>query len=796
MMSYVGQSMKRFEDPRLVTGNGAFVGDLTLPDMLHAAVLRSQHAHARLQSINVAAARAVPGVVAILTGADIAGVLPGIPTRAMTGELAVDALQAPEYPLLPPDKVCYVGQPIAVVVAHDPYVARDAVELITVDYEPLVPILDPDAAAWDEAPVIHAAMGTNVAMRLRQRTGDLEGALAQADHIVRQRYVVQRIVPAPLETRGVLAQYQPQEDLLTVWNATQAPHRVKYFLVHLLQRPEPTVRVIAPDVGGSFGVKDCLFPEDVLIPYLAMRLRRPVKWIEERRENMLAYHGRGHSLDIEAAVRRDGVLLGIRVYVVADIGAYFLLTTPSAPFNVCRRIIGPYHIPAISIELAGVLTNKTPTGAYRGTGSPEAAFCIERTMDLIAHDLELDPAEVRRRNFIPPDAFPYQAATGLTYDSGNYAQGMERALELLDYPYWRARARQQKPDEPLIGVGLATFLKSSGAAGDHRIESAEVTITPVGDIIVYTGISPHGQGSETSFAQIVADELGVHPAQVHVRHSDTALFPLGEGTSASRGLIVGGSAVYAVVREARQHLVHLASEVLTCPAENIGLQNGCAFNRHRPEEQLTFAQLVAAASSRAHGSLEERAKTPCADAVTPERGLVVSGTYTLPGAPFSFGAHAVVVEVNRETGAVRILRYVGVHDCGRIVNPRLVEGQIIGGIAQGLGQALSEDVVYSPEGQPLTGSLLDYALPKAHEVPHLTLETLEVPSPTNPLGAKGIGSVSTVPAPAAVANAALDALASFGVRHLDTPLTAEKVWRAMQGIGESKVSLGNDMCIQ
>jgi carbon-monoxide dehydrogenase large subunit len=770
-VSYVGQSIKRFEDPRLVTGNGAFVGDLTLPDMLHAAVLRSQHAHARLRGVELAAARALPGVVAVLTGADIAGVLSGIPTRAMTGERAVDALQAPEYPLLAHDKVCYVGQPIALVVAQDPYVARDAVELITVDYEPLVPILDPDAAARDDAPVIHEAMGTNVAMRLRQRAGDLEGAFAQADHVVRQRYVVQRIVPAPLETRGVLAQYQPQEDLLTVWNATQAPHRVKHFLVHLLQRPEQTVRVVAPDVGGSFGVKDCLFPEDVLIPYLTLHLRRPVKWIEERRENMLAYHGRGHTLDIEAAVRRDGVLLGIRVYVVADIGAYFLLTTPSAPFNVCRRIIGPYHIPAISIELVGVLTNKTSTGAYRGTGSPEAAFGIERTMDLIAHDLELDPAEVRRRNFIPPDAFPYQAATGLTYDSGNYAQGMERALELLDYPYWRARARQQKPDEPLIGIGLATFLKSSGAAGDHRVESAEVTITPSGDIIVYTGISPHGQGSETSFAQIVADELGIHPAQVRVRHSDTALFPFGEGTSASRGLIVGGSAVYAVLQEARQHLAHLASELLACRAEDIGFQNGLAFNRHKLEGQLTFAQLVAAASNRAHGSVEG------------ERGLVFSSTYTLPGAPFSFGAHAVVVEVSRETGQVTILRYVGVHDCGRIVNPRLVEGQIMGGIAQGLGQALTEDAVYSPEGQPLTGSLLDYALPKAHEIPPLILETLEVPSPTNPLGAKGIGSVSTVPAPAAVANAVLDALAGFGVRHLDTPLTAEKIWWAMQGAG-------------
>ncbi len=767
-MRYVGQAMKRFEDPRLVTGNGAFVGDLTLPDMLHAAVARSQHAHARLRGINVAAASAVPGVVAVLTGADIAGVLPGIPTRAMTDERAVDALHAPEYPLLAHDQVCYVGQPIAVVVAHDPYIARDAVELITGDYEPLVPVLDADAAARGEAPVIHAAMGTNVAMRLRQHAGDVEGAWAQADHVIRQRYVVQRVVPAPLETRGVLAQYQPQDDLLTVWNATQAPHRVKHFLVHLLQRPAQTVRVIAPDVGGSFGVKDCLFPEDVLIPYLAMRLSRPVKWIEERRENMLAYHGRGHNLEIEAAVRRDGVLLGIRVNVVADIGAYFLLTTPSAPFNVCRRIIGPYHIPAISIELVGVLTNKTSTGAYRGTGSPEAAFCIERTMDLIAHDLGLDAAEVRRRNFIPPDAFPYQAATGLTYDSGNYAQAMERALELLDYPHWRARARQQKPDEPLIGIGLATFLKSSGAAGDHRVESAEVTITPAGDILVYTGISPHGQGSETAFAQIVADALGVHPAQVRVRHSDTALFPVGEGTSASRGLIVGGSAVYAVVQEARQHLAHVAAELLACLAEDIGFQDGQAYNRHTPEQQLTLTQLVAAASSKARSAVEE------------ERGLVFSGTYTLLAAPFSFGAHAVVVEVSRETGQVTILRYVGVHDCGRIINPRLVEGQIMGGIAQGLGQALTEDVVYSPAGQPLTGSLLDYALPKAHDIPPLILETVEVPSPTNPLGAKGIGSVSTVPAPAAVANAVLDALTGFGVRHLDTPLTAEKIWRAMQ----------------
>jgi aerobic carbon-monoxide dehydrogenase large subunit len=775
-LSYLGQPIKRFEDPRLVTGHGSYVNDIALPNMLHAAVLRSPYAHAHLRLIEISAARTLPGVVAVLTGADIAGVLQDIPTRAMAGERAIDELHAPEHPLLATNKVCYVGQAVAVVVAQDPHVARNAVELMAVDYDPLSPILDPHEAVQDDAPIIHAALGTNVAMRVRQRAGDLEGAFARADHVVRQPYLVPRLAPAPLETRGVIAHYQPQEDLLVVWNSTQAPHRVKHYLSQLLNRPERTLRVIAPDVGGSFGVKDCIFPEDVLVPYLALRLGRPVQWVEDRRENMLAYHGRGMTLDVEVAVRRDGVILGLRVHIVADLGAYFLLTTSSAPFNACRRITGPYHIPAVDVELLGVVTNKTPTGAYRGTGSPEAALCMERTLDLIAKDLGLDPAEVRRRNFIPPDAFPYQAATGLTYDSGDYAQGLERTLELVDYSGWREKARQRRPDEPLLGIGLATFTKSSGAAGDHRIESARVTIAPSGQITVYSGISPHGQGNATAFAQLVADELGVHPSQVRVQHGDTAIVPCGEGTSASRGLIVGGSAVYAVVQEARQTLARLASQLLTCAAEDVCFGDGRVFNRQQPETPMTFPQLATAAYA---GELLP---------VGVDRGLDFSGRYTLPGAPISFGAHAVVVEVSRETGEIKILRYVAVHDCGRIINPRLVEGQILGGIAQGIGQALTENMVYSQEGQLLTGSLLDYAIPKAHELPTLILDTMETHSPTNPLGAKGIGSVSTVPAPAAVANAVLDALASLGVRHLDTPLTAEKIWRAMQEAGKGSMT--------
>ncbi len=768
-MIYAGQSVKPFESRRFVTGSGSFVADLTFPDMLHVVVLRSLHAHAKLKAIQVSAACARPGVMAVLTSADLSGVLNHIPPPIMGPGRPVETMHTPLHPLLATDTVCYVGQPIALVVAQDLAAAQDAVAYIQVDYDVLPPVLDPLQAVQPEAPSIHPALGTNVALRFHQQGGDLEAAFAQADHVVRQRYDVPRLALVPLETRGVVAHYQPREDQLTAWNATQAPHRVRTHLAQLLNRPEPTIRVIAPDVGGSFGMKDCLFPEDVLVPYLALRLRRPVKWIETRQENMLAYHGRGQSLEVEAAVRRDGVILGLRADIVADLGAYMLRTTPYPAFNAARRLTGPYHIPALQVHMRGVVTNQPPTGAYRGTGAPEAAFCMERTLDLIAHDLELDPAEVRQRNFIPQDAFPYQTVIGVSYDSGQYAQGLERTLALLDYDGWRAQAKRRTRHEPLIGIGLATCLKSSGASGEHRQEHARVHIASDGAVTIYTGISPHGQGSEITFAQLAADALGVPPTQVRVRHSDTDLIPFGEGTSASRGLIVGGSAVFAVLQEARHTLARLAVPLLTCSAEEVDFQGGNVFKRHQPQTAIAFSHLTARAYNR--------------DLVPPEMevGLDFQGSYTLPENPLTFAAHAVVVEVHPETGAVTILRYVGVHDCGHIINPKLVAGQIHGGIAQGIGQALSECIVYSAEGQPLTGSLLDYALPRATAVPELILETVTTPSPTNPLGAKGIGSVATVPAPVAVANAVLDALSRFGVRHLDMPLTPEKIWRARHG---------------
>ena len=758
-MIYLGRSIKRFEDARLVIGDGVFIDDIKLPDMLHAAVVRSVHAHARIRSINVVDAIELDGVVEVLIGADLAGKLPDLPIRPM-GDRSVDEFNPPEHPVLAQDKVCYVGQPVAVVVAKNPYLARDGAELVTVDYEPLIPVVNPVDAANEDVPVIHPHLGTNVAMRSVQEGGDIEKAFAQAAHIVRQRYEIPRLAPSSMETRGVIGNYDASGDLLTVWDSTQAPNQIKRYLAQMLGRPEESIRVVAPDVGGSFGIKDCMFSEDVLMPFLALRLQKPVKWVEDRQENLITYHGRGMSLDVEVAVDKKGVILGIRASILADIGAYFYFTTPFPLFNAARRITGPYDVPAVRVDLLGVITNKTPVAAYRGTGSPEAAFCIERTLDLIAKDLGLDPAEIRRSNYISKDAFPYKSCTGNMYDSGDYLLALDRALELVEYSAWQEKIKQRRPGDPYLGVGLATFIKSSGAGGEHRVESARVRIDSSGQIDVYTGVSPHGQGTETTFAQIAAETLGVDPSQVRVHHSDTAIYPHGIGTSASRGLIIGGSAVQLALEEAREKLAGFASKIFSCPAADIKFSDGEVFDLHHPDTKIPFEKLAAM-----------------------ESGLDFEHEYTLPQSPVSFGAHAVVVEVDRDTLALKILRYVGVHDCGQIINPMIVEGQIHGGIAQGIGQALTESIVYSEEGQPLTGSLMDYALPRSTMIPDLTLDTIDTISPTNPLGAKGIGSVSTVPSPAAIANAVMNAISPSGVRHIDAPYTPERLWRAIREHG-------------
>ena len=464
------------------------------------------------------------------------------------------------------------------------------------------------------------------------------------------------------------------------------------------------------------------------MPYLALSLGRPIKWIEDRQENMLAFHARGHDVDVEAAVKSDGTILGMKVKIVVDLGAYSLSETAVVPVTAGHRIQGPYKTPVMKVEVLAALTNKPPTGPYRGAGGPESAFCMERTVELIAKDLGLDPVEVRRENLIPVDGFPFQTTTGLTYDSVDYEKGLDRVLELADYSAWRERARQQRPEEPLIGVGLATVLKASGGGGEYLTEYARVEIDSSGQVIAYTGLSPHGQGTETSFAQLVSRDLGVSPAQIQVVHSDTALVPSGHGTAASRGTVAGASALHVVIQDAREKLSQIAAHLLQCPADEIVFEQDVVYARTRPGRKLTFPEVASSAYS------EERLPPGV------NVGLDFSTNYTLSRPAFGFAAHVVVVEVEPDTGATKILRYAAVHDCGRIINPKIVEGQVHGGIAQGVGQALTEGIIYSPEGQPLTGSLMDYALPFADEFSELVLDTIETPSPLNPLGAKGVGS--------------------------------------------------------
>ena len=588
-MTYLGQSLKRAEDPRLITGQGSFVDDINLPGMLHVAVLRSIHAHALINSVDTAAARSSPGVALVLTSKDIAGVLRDVPSGDGIYDDKVEHIEAPQHPVLARNKVCYVGQPVAMVVAETSYQARDALELIQVDYEMLPPVVDTINAANEPGIPIHEETGTNVGIRVRHSGGDLDSAFAQADRIVSGSYHVQRLAPSPMENRGVAADFQAQEGMLTVWDSTQRPHGVRNYLSQILDLPENQVRVLASDVGGGFGEKGCMFPEEIAVPYLSKTLGRPVKWVEDRQENMVSFHGRGHTAEVEAAVTNDGVILGVRVRIYVDLGAYFYLSTPAAPTLASERLVGPYKTPAMSVDVLGGITNKAPTGAYRGAGGPEAAFCMERTVDLIAQELGMDPADVRRKNLIGPDAFPYHTPTGVTYDSGDYEKVFDRALELAEYPAWRERSNQaNQPNAPLIGVGLAAVTKGSGAHGARRTDHARVVINQAGLVSVYSGVSPHGQGTETTFTQIVSDELGVTPADVEMFHSDTLLFPTGGGTGASRGITVGGSTVYTVLQVAREKLVRIAAHLLECPPADVAMREGRIFRKATPSSSIPF----------------------------------------------------------------------------------------------------------------------------------------------------------------------------------------------------------------
>ena len=771
MTTYTGRSIKRFEDHRLLTGQSSFVDDMTRPGMLHALIIRSPHGHARIRGIDTSAAAALPGVAVVITASDIADIAQ-LPTRESSD---ADEMHPPRHPALAVEKACYAGQPVAIVLAEDIYTAQDAVDLVSIDYEILPAVIDPAEAVAGNAPVIHEHLGTNIVLRTVNAGGDLDEAFATADCVIRQQFDVQRLAPAPMEPRGLLVEYDEEADHLTVWDSTQHPHEIREHLSRLMDRPIESIRLVCPDVGGGYGEKGCFFPEEIAIPHLAMKLGRPIKWVESRQENMLCFHGRGHSIDLEAAAKSDGTIQGIRVRVTADLGAYFFMSTPTVPILTSHRLTGPYRTPAMSVEVIGVATNKPVTGAYRGAGGPEAAFCMERAVDLIAQELDIDPADVRRRNFIPPDAFPYDTPTGITYDSGEYAAVFERSLELSGYDEWRERSRQQATSgDSLIGVGIATVVKGSGAKVTFLEEHARCVIGPDGDVEVHTGISPHGQGTETTFAQVVADELGIAPGDVRVRHSDSDILAAGGGTSASRGVIAGGTVLYNVVQEAREKLLTVAGHVLDCPAADIDLSEGRAADRNNPSRSVPFAQLAAAAHN-------EELLPP-----GEEPGLDFVGSNTLTRSPYAFGSHVAVVEVSRENGAIKILQYTGAHDSGKVINPMLYEGQIHGAIAQGIGQALWEGMVYDSSGQPLSGSMMDYVIPKSIDLPDFDLDSsIETPSPVTALGVKGIGELPTLAAPVAIANAVMDALSSAGIKHIDTPLTPEKVWQALHDAGQA-----------
>lgn len=745
--SFRGARVKRIEDPPLLSGRGKYVDDLAPAGLSHAAVVRSPHAHAKIRSIKA------PAAVDLVTARDLGDPL------WLPGDIWGSKTAVAHHPALAIDRVCYVGQPVALVLAPSVSEAADAADRVRVEYEPLQAVVDPEEALRPDAPRLHPDLPSNVAYREHWRRGSPRRAFARAAVTITQRIRHQRLAPTPLETRGVLAlPPQGSERTFTVWSSTQAPHELRDELMERLPLAGATVRVVAPDVGGAFGAKGNIYPEEILIPYLALRLGRPLKWVETRRENLIAMsQGRGQFADVGMAASQTGRILAVQLRVVADVGAYILATTAIVPTFTLLMAQGPYDIPSVEVELEEVYTNKVPTGAYRGAGRPEATFYLERAIDILAAELGMDPAEIRRRNFIRADQFPYRATSGVTYDSGNYTAALDRALDAADYSGWRVRQAKARQEKRHIGVGLSSYVEMATYGSD----TCRLELDSGGKVTLFTGTSPHGQGTATGLAQIVADVLGVDVLDVSVIHGDTALIRDGEGTSGSRTLVVGGSAAFRAAKALRRKILQRAATMLEARVDDLTLSGGRTYVRGSPSRGISLGD-VAAASRR--------------------RQIAASGRFAVgEDGTFPFGTHVAVVEIDPETGEVHMLQNVAAVDFGVVINPLLVEGQVQGGVAQAIGQALYEEVVYDASGQPLTATLLDYAIPQARMVPPVVMARTETSSPRNPLGAKGAGEAGTTGATPAVANAVLDALAPSGVRHLDMPLTPLKIWAAIHG---------------
>lgn len=760
----VGKAVRRKEDPRLLTGTATYVDDIQMPGMHHACIVRSPHAAARIRSITTTAAKETAGVIAVFTGEDVRDVGP-VPTGA-----SLPGLRIPKHHVLAQDRVYYVGHAVAVVVATDRYIARDAAELVEVDYEPTQAVADPERAMRPDAPRVHPEYPDNVAFTHHQENGDVDSVFASADVVVKQRIVSQRLIPTAMETRGVVADWRSAEKNLTLFTSTQIPHLARTLIAGMLGMPENRLRLVAPEVGGGFGSKLNVYAEEALLGYVSMRTGKPVKWIESRRENCaVTIHGRGHVDHLEIAAKKDGTILGLKLHILQDLGAYHQLLTPLIPTLSVLMVPGLYKFHNVRCDITGVFTNCVPTDAYRGAGRPEATHVIERMVDMLAAEIGMDPAAIRIKNFPKPDEFPFQTATGLMYDSGDYEAALRQALETAGYQELRREQAKAREAGRLMGIGISTYgeicaFGPSPATPAGGWESATVKVEPSGKVTVLTGTSPHGQGEETTFAQITADELGVSMDDVIVLHGDTSVVQYGIGTFGSRATAVGGAALYYALQEIKTKMQRFGQMLLD--SDDVTVAGGlCTCNK--TGKSVTFGEI----SGAAYRALKLPPGT--------EPGLVATRFWEPPNFAYPFGAHVVVTEVDRETGEINILRYVAVDDCGNVINPLLVAGQVHGGVVQALGQAIYEHAVYDENGQLLSGELMDYAIPRAHMVPWLECSHTTTPSPVNPLGVKGVGEAGTIGCSPAVVNSVVDALSPLGIRHIDMPMTPNRIWKLM-----------------
>ena len=774
----VGQRVKRREDPRLIQGRGTYVDDVKIAGMQHLAFKRSDVAHGRIRSIDTTAAESLDGVEAVFTGAQIGELLGPMPIAT--------PFPSPPHRAVAVDTVRFVGDPVAVVVACDRYVARDAADAVVVDYEPLPAVVDPEVAMTGQPAVLHADYPDNVALgplpsgtgaRRRGASDDtaIDAAFAAADVVISQRMVNHRLAPSSIEARGVVAHYELGREALTIWSSTQNPHILRTFVAQMIGLGQDRVRAVAPEVGGGFGAKINIYGEEYVAAALSKRLGLPIKWVEDRSEAFLAtVHGRDLIGYVDLAARGDGAVLGLKLRIIADIGAYNMLLTAGVPTNSMTMANATYAFPAIRATLTEVFTNKTPTDAYRGAGRPEAAYFVERAMDMLAREIGMDPAELRRKNFIQPDQFPYKTQMGAVYDSGDYEKALDRALAVAGWEQLKTEREAARAEGRVVGLGLSMYVEICGMGPSSSVppggwEYSQVTVERDGRISATTGASPHGQGNETTFAQMLADQFGVPLDHVTIHHGDTAVVKQGIGTFGSRSQAVGGAALHNAGTKVKAKMAKFAAALLEAHEGDLVFQNGVIAVRGAPSSARPFAEVAAYAY--------KPVKLP--EGLDP--GLSDEAFFEPKNNTYPFGCHIAMLEVDRETGEPRLLKMVAVDDAGHLINPLIVEGQIHGGLAQGIGQALIEEVAYDADGQPLTGSFMDYAIPRASDFPRFELDSTVTPTPVNPLGAKGVGEAGTIGSTPCIVNAAVDALSVFGARHVDMMLRPEKLWRVIHG---------------